>query len=132
MGDLKLHADLVILSSCMSGFGHVDSGDELFGLQRAFLYAGAPVIVCTLAKTRDTVAMLVMEQFYRRLRAGMTVAQALRDALVAVRGMTRDDINLALARFGYSALSSTMNAHEQDFPLDKPEYWAPFILIGRP
>jgi len=132
MQDLKLHADLVTLSSCMSGFSRVVSGDELFGLQRAFLYAGTPSVVCTLAKTRDTVAMLVMEQFYTRLQLGITVAQALHDALVAVRRMTRHEVNLALARLNYGALPDTAHSQDSDFAFDKPEYWAPFILIGRP
>jgi CHAT domain-containing protein len=132
MRDLELHADLVILSSCMSGFSQVVSGDELFGLQRAFLYAGTPTVICTLAKTRDTVAMLVMEQFYTRLRQGIAAAPALRDALVAVRGMTRYHVNLALARLGYASLPNTAHSQDNDFPFDKPEYWAPFILIGRP
>jgi CHAT domain-containing protein/tetratricopeptide (TPR) repeat protein len=140
MRSLKLDADLVTLSSCMSGFAQVVPGDELLGLQRAFLYAGTPTIVCTLAKTRDTVAVLVMEQFYTRLLAGMTAAAALRDALVAVRTMTRDEVINALHRLGYvdtpdisGATASVMT--EQDArgcPFAKPEYWAPFVLIGRP
>ncbi|MDQ2999196.1 MAG: CHAT domain-containing protein, partial [Chloroflexota bacterium] len=132
MRDLKLRTDLVTLSSCMSGFSRVVSGDELFGLQRAFLYAGTPTVVCTLAKTRDTVAMLVMEQFYTYLRQGTTAAQALRNALIAVRTMRRNDVNLALVRFGYGALPDTVHSQDNDCPFDKPEYWAPFVLIGRP
>jgi CHAT domain-containing protein len=132
MRDLKLRTDLVTLSSCMSGFSQVVSGDELFGLQRAFLYAGTPTVVCTLAKTRDTVAMLVMEQFYTHLRQGTTAAQALRDALIAVRRMRRNAVNLALVRFGYSALPDTILSQDNDCPFEKPEYWAPFVLIGRP
>src|SRR5205085_2399619 len=46
--ELVLNADLVTLSACMSGLSQVMSGDELMGLQRAFLYAGASAVVCTL------------------------------------------------------------------------------------
>src|SRR5262249_20024043 len=101
MSSLKLRAELVTLSSCMSGFSRVVPGDELLGLQRAFLYDGAPTVVWTLAKTRDTVAVLVMEQLYSRLIAGAPIAAALRDALISVRSMTRDDVLQALDRLGY-------------------------------
>ena len=42
--DLDLAVDLVTLSSCTSGVTHVVPGDELRGLQRALLYAGAPTV----------------------------------------------------------------------------------------
>jgi CHAT domain-containing protein/tetratricopeptide (TPR) repeat protein len=132
MRDLKLRTDLVTLSSCMSGFSRVVSGDELFGLQRAFLYAGTPTVVCTLAKTRDTVAILVMEQFYTYLHQGTTAAQSLRNALITIRRMRRNEVNSALVRFGYGALPTTVLSQDDDCPFDKPEYWAPFVLIGRP
>src|SRR3712207_1055679 len=48
IGQLDLRADLVTLSACTSGLSHVVPGDELLGLQRAFLYAGVPSVVCTL------------------------------------------------------------------------------------
>jgi CHAT domain-containing protein len=140
MSSLKLRAELVTLSSCMSGFSRVVPGDELLGLQRAFLYAGAPTVVCTLAKTRDTVAVLVMEQLYRRLIAGTPVAAALRDALISVRSMTRDNVLQALDRLGYQQAldisgpgSSDLTVEDvQTCPFARPEYWAPFIVIGRP
>jgi CHAT domain-containing protein len=104
------------------------------------LYAGAPTVVCTLAKTRDTVAALVMEQLYRRLIAGIAVAAALRDALIRVRSMTRGEVLQALDRLGYQQTldisgsgSSDLTVEDaQTCPFARPEYWAPFIVIGRP
>lgn len=140
MSSLKLTADLVTLSSCMSGFSRVVPGDELLGLQRTFLYAGTPTVVCTLAKTRDTVAALTMELFYTRLIAGAQVAVALHDALIAVRSMTRDDVQQALERLGFrqsldisGPAPGYLSAEDaQTFPFAQPEYWAPFVVIGRP
>jgi CHAT domain-containing protein/tetratricopeptide (TPR) repeat protein len=91
--DLTLAADLVTLSSCTSGVTHVVPGDELRGLQRALLFAGAPTVVCTRWEARDLVALLIMDYFYKRLRAGHAPAAALRDAQVAVREMTVQELD---------------------------------------
>lgn len=125
-------AELVTLSACMSGFGQVLAGDELFGLQRAFLYAVAPTIICTMARARDRVALLMMEQLYTRLLAddGQGPAAALCDALVAVRELTRAEVDRALARHGYPPLPEGGPPDER--PFAHPQYWAPFVLIGRP
>jgi CHAT domain-containing protein/tetratricopeptide (TPR) repeat protein len=125
-------AEMVTLSACMSGYSQVLAGDELFGLQRAFLSAVAPTMICTLARARDSVALLVMEQLYTRLLAdaGLGPAEALRDALVAIRRMTRAEVIAALARHGYAALID--GGQPDDRPFDQPEFWAPFVVIGRP
>jgi CHAT domain-containing protein len=119
----------------MSGFSSIMAGDELFGLQRAFLYAIAPTIICTIAKARDRVTLLVMDQFYAYLlglngAVAARPAEALRDALIAVRTMTRDEVNRTLMRYGYPPFSA--DGHPSDTPFSRPEYWAPFIVIGRP
>jgi|GEM_PF-632401 len=130
----RWRAELVTLSSCMSGFSSISAGDELFGLQRAFLYAVAPSVVCTLAKARDRVALLVMDQFYARMlaagRGPARPAAALRDALIAVRTMRRAEVEARLADYGYPPLPA--GGRPDDVPFARPEYWAPFILIGRP
>ena len=50
---LDLHARLVVLSACETGLGKLSRGDEVVGLQRAFLYAGTPAVVTTLWKVDD-------------------------------------------------------------------------------
>lgn len=97
--DLELSADLVTLSSCTSGVSHVVPGDELLGLQRALLYAGAPAVVCTRWEARDLVALLVMEHFYSALSQGQAPGAALRDAQVAVRELTSQELALRLERW---------------------------------
>ena len=125
----------------MSGISQVMSGDELFGLQRAFLYAGAPAVVCTLWEAADFVALLVMDRFYSALNAGSPPASALRDAQVALRGMTGRDLLAALDRWRaeHPAFVAALGALPEVPPdaLDAaiyadPFYWAPFMLIGRP
>jgi CHAT domain-containing protein/predicted negative regulator of RcsB-dependent stress response len=141
MRELVLEADLVTLSACMSGQSQVMSGDELMGLQRAFLYAGAPAVVCTLWQAADFVALLVMDRFYSALYAGSPPATALRDAQVGLRRMTGRDLLAALAR--WQAEDPAFVAALGQLPEVPPDaldamiyadpfYWAPFMLIGRP
>jgi CHAT domain-containing protein len=141
MSELNLGADLVTLSACMSGVTHVVPGDELLGLQRAFLYAGAPAVICTLWEAADMVALLVMDRFYAGLIGGRAPAEALRDAQVAVRAMTGRDLMATIDRWraadpGFvAALGELPEAPEAALDLSiyaDPLYWAPFMLIGRP
>jgi CHAT domain-containing protein len=64
---LDLHARLVVLSACETGLGKLSRGDELVGLQRAFLYAGTPAVVTTLWKVDDRASYELIRAFYDRL-----------------------------------------------------------------
>lgn len=64
---LDLKAQLVVLSACETGLGQLSTGDELVGLQRAFLYAGSPAVVTTLWKVDDRASFLLMREFYDAL-----------------------------------------------------------------
>jgi CHAT domain-containing protein len=76
---LDLRARLVVLSACETGLGKLSRGDELVGLQRAFLYAGTPAVVTTLWKVDDRASFVLMREFYTDLQA-RGPAQALRQA----------------------------------------------------
>ena len=75
----ELRARLVVLSACETGLGKLSRGDELVGLQRAFLYAGTPAVITTLWKVDDRASYQLIRSFYSRLeKAGP--AEALRQA----------------------------------------------------
>ncbi len=76
---LDLQASLVVLSACETGLGRLSRGDELVGLQRAFLYAGTPTVVTTLWKVDDRASFVLMREFHTRLTA-RGPARALREA----------------------------------------------------
>lgn len=82
--DLRLDADLVVLSACSSGRGSLDPGDGLGGLTQAFLYAGSAAVMATLWAVEDRHAALMMDTFYQRYSAGDTSPDALRDARLAL------------------------------------------------
>jgi CHAT domain-containing protein len=76
---LDLHARLVVLSACETGLGKLSRGDEVVGLQRAFLYAGTPAVVTTLWKVDDRATFELVRAFYTRLDSANPV-EALRQA----------------------------------------------------
>lgn len=103
--NLRLRADLVVLSACDTGLGKLVTGEGLVGLTRAFLYAGSPSVVVSLWRVRDDTAPDLMVGFYEDLDRLGDKAEALRQA------------KLAMIRKGE-------HAH--------PYHWAPFILVGSP
>jgi CHAT domain-containing protein len=98
---LKLNADLVVLSACESGRGRLYNGEGVTGLARAFLYAGSRAVLCSLWSVDDQETANLMADVYRQLKAGKSSPEALRQA------------QLKMIRAGKA-----------------PLYWAPFILIG--
>jgi CHAT domain-containing protein len=89
---LRLDANLVTLSACQSGVSDTRPGDELIGLSRAVLYAGAPSIVVSLWEVDDLSTSLLMNHFYDRLRDGAALAEALRDAQLRLAALTTREL----------------------------------------
>ena len=56
------------LRACETGHGQLSKGDDLVGLQRAFLYAGTPAVVTTLWKVDDRASYYLMRAFYEYLK----------------------------------------------------------------
>jgi len=81
---LRLNADLVTLSACETGMGKVLSGDDVVGLTRGFLYAGANAIVASLWPVSDDETRFLMTSFYGNLKK-MPKAEALRQAQLETR-----------------------------------------------
>lgn len=83
--NLRLEAELVVLSACETGLAKQASGDELMGLTRGFLYAGAPCLIASLWPVRDEATAKFMTNFYTNLRSGMSIATAMREAQLVLR-----------------------------------------------
>ena len=98
---LSLKQAVVVLSACETGLAEQGHGDEMVGLVRAFLVAGASRVVAALWPVDDAVTEVFMSTFYRELVAGAVSAGALQSAQAAV-----------------------MQLHPH------PYYWAGFVLQG--
>jgi CHAT domain-containing protein/tetratricopeptide (TPR) repeat protein len=75
--NLKLVANLVILSACQTGKGAIEKGEGLLGLTRIFFYSGAKSVVSTLWSINDKSTAFFMNIFYRYLSKGNSKARAL-------------------------------------------------------
>ncbi|HEX8175940.1 MAG TPA: CHAT domain-containing tetratricopeptide repeat protein [Pyrinomonadaceae bacterium] len=102
--NLKLPAELVVLSACQTGLGKEIKGEGLVGLTRGFMYAGSPRVVVSLWSVSDAGTAELMTRFYQAmLKDGMRSAAALRAAQVSLLKEKR---------------------------WEQPFYWAAFTLQG--
>ncbi|MDI6890607.1 MAG: CHAT domain-containing protein [Thermodesulfovibrionales bacterium] len=81
---LSLNADLVTLSACETALGKINPGDDVVGLTRGFLYAGANSIVASLWKVDDMATSYLMTGFYSNLKK-TNKRDALRDAQLTIK-----------------------------------------------
>jgi CHAT domain-containing protein len=83
--NLKLNADLVVLSACQTALGKEIKGEGLVGLTRGFMYAGAPRVVASFWRIDDRATGEMMKRFYQSmLQDGLRPAAALRAAQVSM------------------------------------------------
>jgi len=83
--DMKLRADLVVLSGCQTAIGRDIKREGLISLTRGFMYAGAPRVVSSLWSVDDKATADLMQLFYKGMLVdGLSAAAALRAARVAM------------------------------------------------
>lgn len=99
---VRLPAELVTLSGCATGLNVVAGGDELLGLIRGLIQAGAQSLLLTLWDVDDRSSAQFMSSFYQRMLESGNKALALQQAAREVREST-----------------------------PHPFYWAPFFLVGK-
>lgn len=102
VSNLKLKAELVTLSACETGLNKIFAGEEILGLARGFLSAGAKSLLLTLWTVNDAAAADLMAEFYEQRKNGKTSSESLQIA--------------------------QKNFIKQNF---HPYYWSPFVLVGK-
>jgi CHAT domain-containing protein/Tfp pilus assembly protein PilF len=113
---VRLDADLVVLSACESGLGKEMGGEGLIGLTRAFQYAGARSVMASLWKISDRTTAELMVRFYKHLKDGMAKDEALR---AAQRELIQGPIRVRNEKGG-----------EEEIDASAPYYWAAFQIYG--
>ncbi|MBI4647044.1 MAG: CHAT domain-containing protein [Bacteroidia bacterium] len=106
--NMRLNADLVVLSACETGLGKIKKGEGIIGLTRALLYAGAKNIIVSLWQVADESTSQLMIEFYRNFLE---------------QQMQNPTYSLALSKAKLKLIDEGKFSH--------PFYWSPFILIGK-
>ena len=100
--NLKMNAEMIVLSACQTGRGKLEHGEGVLGLPRIFFYTGAQSVLTSLWRIHDKSTSRFMNLFYEYLFQGYGKAQALR--------LTK--LKMMKSRFSH------------------PHYWAAFVLNG--
>jgi CHAT domain-containing protein/Flp pilus assembly protein TadD len=94
IAQMKLTAELVVLSACSTGQGRI-TGDGVIGLSRAFITAGVPSVIVSLWAIPDAPTAELMTDFYRQWKQTGNKAQALRQAMLITKAKYPDPRNWA-------------------------------------
>ncbi|MBI4229127.1 MAG: CHAT domain-containing protein, partial [Deltaproteobacteria bacterium] len=111
MNNLKLNADLVVLSACDTGIGEVLGGEGVMSMTRAFQYAGAGAVLTSLWKVHEDATKQFMVQFYSYLDEGKEPKEALY--------LTKQD-------FQQKKIISSQPLIDYSHPF----FWGAFVLVG--
>lgn len=146
---LHLDADLVVLSACQTALGKTTGGDDVLGLTRGLLAAGANAAIVSLWTVNDASTCLLMGEFYRLIKDGNEPAVAMQNAQKYLRNLRCDEIRTELERFRDRIKAASANEAVQrhltgvlnkvemagtqikSMDYSHPFYWAPFIVVGR-
>lgn len=125
--ELNLNAEMVVLSACNTGMGNLIRGEGIFGIQRAFLQAGASSVVVSLWNVFDRSTATFMTTFYENLNSMEGQEKSYLDQFwdwmdwqYPVTFGTRAK---AMRQAKLAMLEHPVYKH--------PVYWAPFIVVGR-
>lgn len=103
--NMKLNAQMAVLSSCSSGIGKMQKGEGMMSLARGFIYAGCPSIIMTLWQVADKSSSELMTSFYKYMKRGKSKQEAMR-----------------LAKIDYLATADDLTSN--------PYFWSGFVVLG--
>ena len=147
---LKMTAELVVLSACVTGLGKL-TGDGVVGLSRSFMAAGVPRLIVSLQAVSDVASAPMMVKLHQLLNSHRTLksgdaARALRKAQIWLRTLTTAQAKAELSRLqpyideafcdrpqeGLAYVSRCIQDLEDraPYPFASPAYWSTFVTLG--
>ncbi len=103
--NMRLNANLAVLSACQTGSGKLVRGEGVMSLARGFMYAGCKSVIQTLWKSHDWASAKLMNSFYANLSDNQDIDEALRNSKIE-----------------YLNNASELEAH--------PFFWSAYVLSG--
>ncbi|MEM1323105.1 MAG: CHAT domain-containing protein [Bacteroidota bacterium] len=107
---IKLHTDLFVMSGCVTGDSEYKSGDELIGLTRAIMYAGAKSMIVTLFPTIKNVTSLPSQP--------------------ALQFARFYDFWMGQKEYKVTAMQKFIQSIKSQSPFHAPHFWMPYLLVG--
>lgn len=120
---VRLDADLVVMSACETGLGREAGGEGLLGLSWAFQYAGARSVVASLWPVPDESTAVLMSSLYGSIEDGMARDQALRQAQLEL-------IEAAGPEGVWDTIVGWLGSNDGEASIAHPYYWGAFQLAG--
>ncbi|MEO1259024.1 MAG: CHAT domain-containing protein [Bacteroidota bacterium] len=105
LNNLRLNAELAVLSACNTGTGKLQKGEGVMSLTRSFMLAGSESVLTSLWSVDDCATSDIMVEYYKCLKKGM-----------------KKDMALRTAKLNYIKTADLNNSH--------PYYWGAFVQFG--
>ncbi len=105
--NMQIEADMAVLSACNSGVGKLQKGEGVMSIARGFAYAGVPNIVMSTWQVSDFTTKIIMSEFYKNLKKGMSKDKAMQQSKIFF-----------------------LNRYKDKSEILAPFYWGAFIVVG--
>ena len=102
---IPLKAKMVVLSSCNTGTGQLNTGDGILSLARGFIYSGSQSVVMSMWEIEDKSGTEIVEMFYKNLKRGYSKS-----------------VSLKKARIGFLKTADRLRSH--------PYFWSALVVYG--
>ncbi len=126
--NLKLNAEMVVLSACETSLGKLSKGEGIISLARGFAFSGCQSMITTLWPVNHSATAQIMEAFYQNLNNGSDKSKSLFDAKLSYIASDATDQNSAHPYY-WSAYELVGNTNPVDIG-GRTKWWIPLAGIG--
>jgi CHAT domain-containing protein/Tfp pilus assembly protein PilF len=120
---IPLNSKMVVLSSCNTGTGFLQSGEGIMSLARGFIYSGSQSVVMSLWEVEDKSGTEIIKEFYQNIKKGKTKSNALRKARI-------DYLKNASQLRSHPYFWGSLVVYGNNSPLYYPKYLIILVSVG--